>query len=153
VTFVGKTDRGEYGQSRVSWYQKLNALDVTTGLDRQVGNATDALAEWLTAEKRAECFNCHVTREPETLPEAIEDRITGIQCERCHGPGAAHVKAIHEGTSSGPAQIRNPGAFSASDQLKFCGSCHGEPPGESDLTALSEIMAHQTCGFPPSVSC
>ena len=150
VTFVGKTDRGGYGQSLVSWYQKLNALDITTGLDRSVSDATDALADGLTPAKRVECFSCHVTRAPETLPEVIDNSIAGIQCERCHGPGEAHVKAIRAGASQTGSKIGNLGSLRAREQIRFCGACHGEPPGESDLTALSEIIAHHTTvRFPP----
>ena len=32
ITFVGKSEKGDFGQSRVSCYQKINKLDITTGL-------------------------------------------------------------------------------------------------------------------------
>src|SRR5207247_1930779 len=32
ITFIGRTNTGDYGQGLVSWYHKINKLDITTGL-------------------------------------------------------------------------------------------------------------------------
>lgn len=55
---------------------------------------------------------------PETLPE-------GIDCQRCHGPGAAHVAAMKAG---GPSKdtILNPAKLSKERQLEVCMQCHLE---------------------------
>src|SRR5206468_11542707 len=84
ITFVGRTSSNEYGQGRVSWYQRINALDITTGGEqKQVKNAHDGVAQWVTEKERQECFGCHLTRQAEALPEVIEESNAGIQCERC----------------------------------------------------------------------
>lgn len=140
ITFVGRADTGDYGQSLVSWYRKLQALDITTGLARKVSGACEGLADWFTQSKREHCFGCHVTRNPETSPEKLDVSIAGVQCERCHGPGESHIQAITSGEAQRGLQIENPGKFSARKQVEFCGTCHGEPPKETDLQALAQIM-------------
>ena len=86
ITFIGRTEAGEYGQSLLSWYRKINQLDTTPGLGKEVTDAHEALADWLTPPRREHCFGCHITRQAEALPETIEDQNAGVRCERCHGP-------------------------------------------------------------------
>lgn len=138
ITFVGRTAAGEYGQSRVSWYQKINVLDITTGAEaKPPKDAHDALAGWFTPQGQKECFECHLTQQAGLSPEAILDSSAGIQCERCHGPGAAHIQFITEGKGTGPA-IQNPGRLSAPEQLKFCGVCHRQPVEEFSKVILDK---------------
>ncbi len=83
-----------------------------------------------------DCFFCHngyprVSEDasragaeplyPASLPE-------GIDCQRCHGPGAAHVDAAQR--KSEPAAIRklitNPSRLPAERQMEVCLQCHLE---------------------------
>ncbi len=50
---------------------------------------------------------------PDTLPE-------GIDCQRCHGPGSAHVAAL------GRSPMVNPAKLDATRQLEICMQCHLE---------------------------
>jgi Cytochrome c554 and c-prime len=145
MTFVGRSSSGEYGQGRVSWYERINALDITTGGDQEpVRVAHDALGQWLSQKEREECFGCHVTRQAEALPELIEESNAGVQCERCHGPGQKHVEAMTLGKTQQGLAIRNPGKFGAAEQLEFCGVCHRAP-----LANLSEAVPDsRTIRFP-----
>ncbi len=58
---------------------------------------------------------------PKDIPE-------GIDCQRCHGPGGAHVRAALSGIS--PEKIRqaivNPARLSRDRQLEVCMQCHLE---------------------------
>ncbi len=140
ITFVGMTDTGSYGQSRVSWYQTTGGLDITTGLEDKVDNAHDALADWMAPPQREHCFACHTTRDADLPPEQMDPANAGVHCERCHGPGKNHIEAMVHGESDPASTIRNPGRMPAVEQLYFCGACHGAPPGGSDLQALSRYM-------------
>ncbi|MDE2965516.1 MAG: multiheme c-type cytochrome, partial [Acidobacteriota bacterium] len=140
ITFVGMTDAGAYGQSRVSWYQSTGGLDITTGLEDRVDNAYDALADWMSPPQREHCFACHTTRNADLPPEKMTPASAGVHCERCHGPGQEHVRAMTRGDSNPAATIGNPGKMPAIEQLYFCGACHGAPPGGSDLHALARFM-------------
>src|SRR5580704_9695219 len=78
-----------------------------------------------------ECMFCHngypkgdagIERSifPEKLPQ-------GIDCQRCHGPGRAHVEAAMSGHAA-PELIRstivNPGRLDRERQLEVCMECH-----------------------------
>ena len=140
ITFIGMTDAGAYGQSRVSWYQSTGGLDITTGLEDRVDNAYDALADWMGPPQREHCFACHTTRHADLPPEKMDPASAGVNCERCHGPGQEHVRAMTRGGTDPAATIGNPGRMPAIEQLYFCGACHGAPPGGNDLQALARFM-------------
>jgi Flp pilus assembly protein TadD len=70
-----------------------------------------------------ECFNCHnayaasasEANSPDLfLPGNIPE---GIDCQRCHGPGAQHVRNPRAG-------IVNPARLSSERQLEICFQCH-----------------------------
>jgi Flp pilus assembly protein TadD len=65
---------------------------------------------------------------PATIPQ-------GIDCQRCHGPGAAHVKAAGDANST-ESQIRdaivNPARLSRDRQLEVCMECHLSTSGSQD---------------------
>jgi hypothetical protein len=54
--------------------------------------------------------------------------LTGISCETCHGPGAAHIAMRRAGVSGSPkssgSSILNPAAFSRNRQIDLCALCH-----------------------------
>jgi predicted CXXCH cytochrome family protein len=60
-------------------------------------------------------------RFPERLPE-------GIDCQRCHGPGQAHLDAVKQGLS--PERVRvtitNPARLVPDRQMEVCMQCHLE---------------------------
>lgn len=67
------------------------------------------------------CISCHADypkRRAGTDSVFVDPLPTGIGCERCHGPGEAHVR-------SGRAEdIVNPARLPASRQLDVCVQCH-----------------------------
>ena len=139
ITFVGRTDAGEFGESRVSWYPKINGLDITTGGEPEnVSNAHGALARWFEPERRKACFACHVTRQADVSPDRIEEANAGVRCERCHGPGGKHIEAVSRGTGSGDLAIGNPGKLRATEQLQFCGDCHRLPSEDFSRVILNK---------------
>jgi tetratricopeptide (TPR) repeat protein len=85
-----------------------------------------------------ECMFCH-NAYPQIPPTAHRDLSAhpaygaelpaGIDCQRCHGPGAAHVTAAREPKSSLQqirAQILNPIHLSNDRQMEVCEQCHLE---------------------------
>jgi len=150
ITFVGQSDKGDFGQSRVSWYQKINKLDITTGLEKKPVDAYDALAGWMNPAEIEHCLKCHMTRNANHSPETIKVSDAGVNCERCHGPSREHIQRMVQGQKDPTGTIQSPGHLGALEQVYFCGACHGIPPGGADLRALDQAMAQQhSVRFPP----
>ena len=58
----------------------------------------------------------------------------GIDCQRCHGPGAAHVKAAQSAGMSAPqirALILNPARLNNERKMEVCEQCHLETTSRS----------------------
>jgi cytochrome c554/c'-like protein len=118
ITFVSRVDRENYLEHGETWYRALNGYGVTPGHRNSLGMSFrifDPVARILR------CFACHSTG-PLTLSES-DDRIIphelGVRCEVCHGPAALHARdPVHN-------HPRNPGAMTAADLNRFCGTCHG----------------------------
>jgi cytochrome c-type biogenesis protein CcmH/NrfG len=74
------------------------------------------------------CMFCHnaypaiptANRAPGSDPVFQGELPTGIDCQRCHGPGGDHVR------SSGRAAIVNPAKLSAERRMEVCMQCHLE---------------------------
>jgi 2',3'-cyclic-nucleotide 2'-phosphodiesterase (5'-nucleotidase family) len=60
-------------------------------------HATDKLPpRWYEFE--VSCLNCHATGQQANAPGKVEmAKLTGVQCEQCHGPGAEHIKEPGKG--------------------------------------------------------
>lgn len=78
------------------------------------------------------CLECHATYIRALSPDPGTNRydrdtlVTGISCERCHGPGANHVARAKAGSASASAgqAILNPTKFSRDRQVDLCALCH-----------------------------
>jgi hypothetical protein len=91
------------------------------------------------------CLECHATyirplsQDPATNRYDRNSLVTGISCERCHGPGAEHVtrqKAGSVSASTGQA-ILNPAKFSRDRQVDLCALCHNGIQREAIAPAFS----------------
>lgn len=81
----------------------------------------------------ARCMECHATYA-DVFSTAGSDAeqfnpktiITGITCEKCHGPGAQHVKFYAEHPQEKGARfIVNPAKLTRQQKLDLCALCHG----------------------------
>ena len=87
-----------------------------------------------------DCLTCHDARPGhEPSQNFFTDVPLGISCERCHGPGSAHVAAFEAGGEPSETLIVNPASLTADRQLDVCQQCHltGETvyaPGEDATT-------------------
>jgi len=83
-------------------------------------------------QKADECVKCHVTAfgVPDDQIKKGFDRTQGIQCETCHGPGEAHMKARFAAAakgdaSKGPVQVPADEIIAA-PKMDTCVKCHNE---------------------------
>jgi hypothetical protein len=128
ITFVTRLDAGTYLEERRSWYRRIN------GFARTPGARTESGTRYRLFDPSAgilRCFSCHSTGPLDlAADEAIVPHESGVRCEACHGPGAAHARD--------PAHIRlvNPGKLAADKLNAFCGNCHRMPAGPADTPDL-----------------
>jgi hypothetical protein len=112
-------------ESPITWYRSTNDWRMSPGYDRADHNGFERGAD-------QGCIVCHVGRfEPiDGATNRLAILETAIGCERCHGPGAAHVakwKDIRpESAHSGAADdsIVHPGRLSRDLQEAICSQCH-----------------------------
>lgn len=84
-------------------------------------------------QKSDQCLKCHQTAFG-AAAEAIKkgfDAKKGVQCESCHGPGEAHLKARFAAAAKGGAdasvrQAVEAGEIQSHVEVKTCMGCHNE---------------------------
>lgn len=130
-TYMHRTTQGKLIELPVSWYVENSGYwSMSPGFDR-----TDQQdMQGAIGEDCMFCHNAYPEHEtaaqpnhdfsifPEKLPE-------GIDCQRCHGPGAAHVAAASGGKASLSeirSKIVNPGKLPRDRQMDVCMECHME---------------------------
>jgi predicted CXXCH cytochrome family protein len=78
------------------------------------------------------CVGCHVSQQENNYRPATRSYATkwtdfGTSCERCHGPGSAHVEAYSRGDRSGApiaASIVRPTRLDPKRSSMVCAQCH-----------------------------
>jgi hypothetical protein len=115
---------GEYYQSRVSFYNDTQSLDITLGVPEDPPTSIEAaLGAVIREEEERLCFGCHSTGAFSGNQIQLDRLTPGIMCEGCHGPGGKHITSVQTGKNTG-GEIFNPGSLSTGDLTRFCGSCH-----------------------------
>lgn len=124
---------GGYYESRVSFFNKPRALDMTMGYGPTPPDTLwHALGRRLAPDETRACFVCHTTGSYSGGNFRPQRATSGVRCEECHGPGSAHVAAMRAHDFAGGFHIYNPAQLSANGLANFCGSCH-----RSTMTVLA----------------
>jgi len=128
--YLYRVPSGEMYQLPIAWYAQERAWGMAPGFDR-------ADNDGITRPVRRECLFCHNAypdvpegsdahwmpqRFPAVLPE-------GTGCQRCHGPGANHVRTAMGGGSEAAvrAAIVNPSRLTPARRDAVCFQCHLQP--------------------------
>ena len=144
-TFLHRTAQGQLAELPVSWYSEgSGSWAMSPGYDRR---DQQDIRRTITPE----CLFCH-DGYPQTDQAAVRDEKElavfpsklpeGIDCQRCHGPGRAHVAAAKAGNSSSQVirnSIVNPGRLPRDRQMEICMQCHLET---SSRHVPNEIRAY-----------
>ena len=111
-------------QAPITFYTQKQQWDLAPGMAGGFNARFSRVIE-------AECLTCH-----NGLPELVAGSVnkyaklpTGIDCERCHGPGSLHVARVSQGivvdTATGiDYSIVNPRHLSVELQNQLCMRCH-----------------------------
>ena len=148
ITPVGRNEQGQFVESRLSWYEHLNGFDFTTGAKRHdPKTAEESLGRRLSENEIGDCFGCHTTGY-DAQKRAPARNEMGVRCERCHGPGLEHVRAVQVGNLS-DLRIFRPDRMDAFPQVQMCGACHGTPPEDNDFNFIRYVeMTPHTVRLP-----
>jgi hypothetical protein len=120
-TYIFERDGNLY-ESRVSFYQALNGLDLTIGASNiEPKSLEEAAGRVLDRIGSEQCFGCHTTGPRQDAFRTPEALTPGVTCERCHGPAEAHVTGFREGH---PVTMRRLSTLSTEELSDFCGQCH-----------------------------
>jgi Cytochrome c554 and c-prime len=127
---------GRHGQTYLYWDgDRLFELPVSywTYEHRWVNSPgyPDGQLHW-DRHARPRCLECHVSYFSSLPPPdnryAKDKLVLGIDCERCHGPGALHVARERSTTppraGSSDEAIVNPAHLSRDRQTDLCALCH-----------------------------
>ena len=127
-SYLHRAPDGQLIELPVSWYSEHGGYwAMSPGYDRK---DQQDFQRAITPE----CMFCHngypagdPGLERSIFPEKLEQ---GIDCQRCHGPGRAHVEAARSGHATPQlleSSIVNPAHLSRERQLEVCMQCHLEP--------------------------
>jgi hypothetical protein len=118
-------------EHRITYFAREQALGLTPGhkAEAQLPGVTPE-GGLLLADDARKCFGCHTTQTSARSDRAIDEEtlIPNVSCERCHGPGRAHVEAARRGAPEAQLELPfGPGRYTAEGLLKLCGTCHRHP--------------------------
>lgn len=115
---------GYFYQAPITFYTQKHRWDLAPGFEKGASSRFQRLIQ-------IECMSCH-----NGYPQFVSNSenkytsvMTGIDCERCHGPGSLHVEDRKNNplvdTSKGPDYtIVNPRRLSTELQNNICQRCH-----------------------------
>ncbi|GAB5404871.1 MAG: hypothetical protein Aurels2KO_31020 [Aureliella sp.] len=134
-SYVYRTPSGEMFQMPLAWYSKAKKWRMNPGYDN---------ANHLGFQRKItrDCMFCHNAYPAEVpagtdehwQPPTFPDRLPhGIGCQRCHGPGADHIKMAESSSSTADSiasTIVNPADLTPELQGDVCMQCHLQPSSQ-----------------------
>ena len=139
-SYFHRTERGTLIQLPLGWYsEKGGHWGMSPGFD-SAHPQTRRLVSY-------ECMFCHNAypampgghEAANSEPVFTGSLPSGIDCQRCHGPGGKHVAAVQIPGATAEAiraSIVNPARLNPEQQMEVCMQCHLEPTS----TALPSII-------------
>jgi predicted CXXCH cytochrome family protein len=120
-------------EHRLTYFARSGGLGLTPGHDiKPPPPGLTALGGVPPPRSARACFDCHATQVSAGGGPGIDESsmIPNVTCERCHGPGRAHVAAARRGSPESELSLPlGPGRWKAPELLRFCGDCHRHPSG------------------------
>ena len=116
---------GHYHQAPITWYVQKDLPDLPPGYENGANSRFSRIIG-------LECMSCH-NAMPTGFVKGSENKFNklpqGIDCERCHGPGSAHVAKIQRGDITDTAKetdysIVNPKKLAPQLRFDICQRCH-----------------------------
>lgn len=143
-TFFFAMDPTTWIDLRISYYTQAKRWDFTP-MQRPENKLPSDSGIAQVGERLSSCLLCHVTVLRQDAGQLnIRDSQVGIGCERCHGPGKAHVEIACRPRAAIEAIRSSIDGLQSADPARtnsICGDCHrsaenspkGDPHVEHDL--------------------
>ncbi len=130
-TYLYRTPGGELYQLPIAWYTQEGSWGMAPGFDRPDHDG-------VLRRVRRECMFCHnaypdvpagsdAHDAPHVFPAELPE---GIGCQRCHGPGAEHLRLATSGSDDLErirAAVVNPARLAPERRNDVCFECHMQP--------------------------
>lgn len=127
-TYISRNSQGELLQLPVAWYTERGGFwAMNPGYDRPDHDG-------FSRRVKFDCMFCHNSYFEtgpggdgfDADPVYGDELPEGIDCQRCHGPGKAHLDALAEGGQESEIResIVNPARLSPERSLEVCYQCH-----------------------------
>jgi len=130
-TYLYQGANGALYQLPISWYTQSNSWGMAPGYDNRDHSG-------VLRPVRRECMFCHnaypevpvnsdIYGAPHSFPFDLPE---GTGCQRCHGPGAEHVRlslAVDNSLLEVRGSITNPGRLPPERRNDVCYACHMQP--------------------------
>jgi hypothetical protein len=131
-TYLHQNPDGQLVEAPVAWYAENGGYwAMNSGYDRRDHAGFQRKID-------QECFYCHNAYPEIRYANAGAERELflhgavpeGIDCQRCHGPGRAHIESVRSGASAAAvrAAIVNPARLAPERKLEICCSVIWNPP-------------------------
>ncbi len=130
------TGSGKKGQSFLYWYRHhLFQLPITYFTSANQWSNSPGYPDKAVFNRpiTSRCLECHTTyslktSDSDTEPEEFAQNqiVYGVDCEKCHGPGAKHASFQMQNPTVTIAKfITDPARFTRKQSLDLCALCHG----------------------------
>jgi hypothetical protein len=144
ITMLSRDEpTGTARELRVSFYASDRSWHLTKGVETIPHVPDEFIGLALSRKAMRQCLHCHTTwfraalPDPATPggPEALD---RGIGCERCHGPGLNHIKAVEAGYAESAIGVTRESP--PRRLLKSCEECHASTgsvePSDPEFTRV-----------------
>jgi hypothetical protein len=132
TTFVTLTGAGPGSpgsrEHRLTYFARTQSLDITPAQRASDGTpGLNPMGRDRGPGETLHCFGCHCTTVSNSGPQRLDVATMrpGVGCERCHGPGGAHVEAARRGEANLTMPFGK--VWTADGQMRLCGDCHRHP--------------------------
>lgn len=143
LTLLPRRDGATVGlEHRVSYYRQLAGLGLTVGHNYLKSPIEDSehFGKVVEGRQLQRCIGCHTT-QARIEEHQLVDLIPHVGCEKCHGPGSAHVAAQQARRTTPDLSVarRWPTAL---EELRTCGACHRLPESlkATELVRTSRVL-------------
>jgi predicted CXXCH cytochrome family protein len=138
-TYLHRSESGELTELPLTWYSQEKRWDMSPGFD-------SASPPDFTRTVDDRCLFCH-----NAYPAADGSLAAGIDCQRCHGPGARHVEIASSGNAARAeiaGAIVNPARLSPERRMDVCMQCHLETTS-AELPSMIRRFDRDVYSFRP----